>query len=185
MTFRGFISADLANHPALEAFMQELRTAGPSLKIVSPDQLHITLKFLGDTEEGLVPEIVDVMRRASASAGPVRLRIRGTGAFPKISRINVIWVGLEGAEPLATIADRLDSLLQPLGFGRESRPWTPHLTVARARTQQGHDRIRGILEAREDEVFGDAGVPEIRLKKSVLSPSGPIYSDVERVPLVG
>jgi 2'-5' RNA ligase len=185
VTFRGFISADLANNPSLEAFMQELRTAGPSLKIVSPDQLHITLKFLGDTEESLVPEIVGPMRRACAGVGPVRLRIRGTGAFPKLSRIIVIWVGLAGAEPLATMADRLDSLLEPLGFQRESRRWTPHLTVARARTPQGLDRVRGILELHEDEIFGDAEVPEIRLKKSVLSPSGPIYSDVERVPLVG
>jgi RNA 2',3'-cyclic 3'-phosphodiesterase len=185
VTFRGFISADLANNSALETFMQELRTAGPSLKIVSPDQLHITLKFLGDTEEGLVLEILGLLRRACAGIGPARLRVRGTGAFPKLSRISVIWVGLEGAEPLATIADRLDSLLEPLGFRRESRRWTPHLTVARARTQRGHDRVRGILESHEDKIFGDAAVSEVRLKKSVLSPSGPIYSDVERVPLVG
>ncbi len=183
MTFRGFISADFGSNPSLGAFLEALRAAGDGLKVVSPDQLHVTLKFLGEAEAGLVPQITEIMRTASAGIEPIRMQVRGTGAFPNLSRIKVIWVGLEGAEPLASIATRLDSLLESLGFHRESRPWMPHMTVARVRSARGFDRVRRILETHKDELFAEVEISEIRLKKSVLTPSGPIYSDVGRVPL--
>src|SRR5439155_13244044 len=84
MTFRGFIAVDIPPSPPLESFAEEVRSASASLKVVSTDQVHLTVKFLGDTEEGLVPEIVATIREACAGVQPFPITVRGTGAFPSL-----------------------------------------------------------------------------------------------------
>ena len=145
MRFRGFIAADLPTTDRLEPLVRELRTSGAPLKLVATGQLHATLKFLGDTEEGLVDDIVEAIRAACRGVPPFSLSLRGTGAFPSLSRMNVVWVGLEGAEPLGRIAALLDTGLEPLGFRRESRAWAPHATLARVKGGRNLDRVRQIL----------------------------------------
>lgn len=185
MPFRAFISADLPTIPSVVSLAEDLRRASDGLKVVRPEHLHLTLKFLGDTEEGLVPEIVGIMRESSAGTAPFTIRARGTGAFPSLSHMNVLWLGIEGAEPLARIAMSLEEHLEPLGFPSETRPWAAHVTLARVKGGRGLDRARAILEARKDDTFGEHRVDEIRLKKSVLTPQGPAYSTVEAVRLEG
>ena len=87
MTFRGFIAVDVPRSPALDQLAADLRRASPSLKVVDPAQVHLTVKFLGETEEGLVPEIVTAMREATAGVRPFEIRVRGTGAFPNLGRM--------------------------------------------------------------------------------------------------
>lgn len=185
MPFRAFISADLPPLPRVEALLQDLRAASRELKTVSADHLHLTLKFLGDTEEGLVPEIVSAMREASAGVPPLDLRVRGTGAFPTLSHPKVVWIGIEGADALGQIAKSLNEHLAALGFEPEHRSWSPHVTVARVRTPRGLERVREILQAQASEEFARIRIEEIRLKKSVLKPQGPEYTTVEAVPLEG
>ncbi len=185
MTFRGFIAVDVPSSPQLETLADELRSASPSLKVVSTDQLHLTVKFLGETEEGLVPEIVTAIREASANERPFDIRVRGTGAFPSPTRMSVIWVGVEGAEPIARIAAAVDSSLEPLGFPREKRAWKPHVTLARVKGRRNLDRVRKILEIHEDDLFATHRVQGIYLKRSVLTPQGPQYSVVEKVDFEG
>ncbi len=184
MTFRGFIAVDILPSPSLEALADELRRASPSLKVVGTDQLHLTLKFLGETEEGLVPEIVTAMREACASVRPFEITVRGTGGFPSVSRMSVVWVGVEGAEPLARIANALDSSLESLGFAPERREWKAHVTLARVKGHRDLDRVRRVLETRRDDRFASHKVHGIHFKKSVLSPQGAHYSVVATVPLV-
>jgi len=183
VTFRGFIAADVPPTPSLEDFAAELQEAGGPLKVVSPDQLHLTLKFLGDTEDGLVPEIVTAMREAASGVRPFEIRVRGTGAFPSLGRMNVIWVGVEGAEPLTRIAAALEASMEPLGFRREHRTWKAHVTLARVKGSGDLDRTRTILRARAADEFGTHRVDAIHLKKSVLTPQGAQYSVVESLRL--
>ena len=185
LPFRAFISADLPTLAPIEALVQDLRSASRELKLVSPDHLHLTLKFLGDTEEGLVPEIVSAMREAGVGVGPLDLRVRGMGAFPNPERPNVIWVGVEGAEALGKMAKSLNANLEALGFEAEHRAWSPHVTLARVRIPRGLDRVRQILEERSSQEFARVRIEEIRLKKSVLQPQGPEYTTVESVRLEG
>lgn len=185
MPFRAFISADLPSLPGLASLAASLRTASPDLKVVSVEHLHLTLKFLGDTEEGLVPEIVSAIREASAGTPSFNLRLRGTGGFPNLSRPNVLWVGTEGAEPLARIAKSLDGYLTSLGYEAETRPWSAHVTLARVRGRRGLERVRALLDADAATLFGETRIEEIRLKKSVLRPQGPEYTTVEAVRLLG
>ncbi len=181
--FRAFISADLPPLPALGELARDLGAASRDLKVVATDHLHLTLKFLGDTEEGLVPEIVGAMREACAGVGPFTIRVRGTGAFPNLARPGVLWVGIEGGEPLGRIAQVLDEHLVALGFTREPRPWSPHVTLARVRGRRGLDRAQEILRAHAEETFAEVRVDEVRLKKSVLGPGGPEYTTVDAVRL--
>lgn len=183
--FRAFISADLPPLPRIEALARELREAGRDLKVVSTEHLHLTLKFLGDTEEGLVSEIVSAMREAASGVAPFTVEVRGTGAFPSLSRPSVLWVGIRGADALAEMAKTLDEHLATLGFEPERRPWSPHVTLARVRGGSRMAAVQGVLRSHEADAFGEAQVDEIRLKKSVLQPGGPVYTTVESVRLEG
>lgn len=188
MPFRAFIAVDLPSDPRLVGVVQEFREASRDLKLVSADRLHVTLKFLGDTEEGLVPEVVSAMREASAGVSPLTVQIRGTGAFPNAERPRVLWVGLVGADALARMARSLNENLLALGYEKETRSWSPHVTLARVRDPRGPrglDRVQAVLRARADDVFAEARVEDLRLKKSVLRPEGPEYTTVESVRLVG
>ncbi|MGQ0797397.1 MAG: RNA 2',3'-cyclic phosphodiesterase [Methanobacteriota archaeon] len=182
MAYRGFIAVDLVPSRSLSDVMQELRTSGASLKLVPAEQFHATLKFLGDTEDGLTGEIVGIMRKACEGHPPFRATLRGTGAFPGLSRMNVLWVGIEGAQPLVDIAARLETSLAPLGFRPEERRWSAHATVARVRGG-GLDRVRQILRAHANDSFGEVLVDRVRLKRSALTPQGPVYTTVAEVPL--
>ncbi|HEY7587202.1 MAG TPA: RNA 2',3'-cyclic phosphodiesterase [Thermoplasmata archaeon] len=183
MSFRAFISVDLPTMPNVVELAEQLRRAGDSLKVVHAERLHLTLKFLGDTQEGLVPEIIGIVHEACAGVAPFAIRVRGTGAFPSLSRMNVLWVGTEGAEPLVRIAGILDDKMEALGYEREGRPWTAHVTLARVKGRRGLDLARDILVAHREDVFGEVSVEEVRLKKSVLTPQGPVYSTVDAVRL--
>jgi len=181
VTFRGFVAVDIPPSPSLEQFAEQLHNASPSLKVVSTDQIHLTVKFLGDTEEGLVPEIEGAIREACADIRPFEITVQGTGAFPSLSRMNVVWVGVEGAEAIGRTAAALDASLESLGFAAERRPWKAHVTLARVKGHRDLDRVRGLLEAHHDDVFGHHHVDRIYLKKSVLSPVGAQYSVVSTV----
>jgi len=181
VTFRGFVAVDIPPSPSLEQFAEQLHNASPSLKVVSTDQIHLTVKFLGDTEEGLVPEIEGAIHEACADIRPFEITVQGTGAFPSLSRMNVVWVGVEGAEAIGRTAAVLDGSLESLGFAAERRPWKAHVTLARVKGHRDLDRVRGLLEAHHDDVFGHHHVDRIYLKKSVLSPVGAQYSVVSTV----
>jgi 2'-5' RNA ligase len=185
MTFRGFIAVDVPSSPALDQLAAELRRASPSLKVVDTDQLHLTVKFLGETEEGLVPEIVTAIREAAADLRPFQIAVRGTGAFPSLTRMNVIWIGAEGAESIARMTDSLEASMESLGFPREGRTWKPHVTLARVKGRRDLDPVRRLLEAHATEAFGVRTVDAIHLKKSVLTPQGARYTVVETVRLAG
>lgn len=185
MTFRAFIAADLNRHPNMEALQRALGECEGRPKLVNLDILHTTLKFLGDTNEALVPGIVSRMEAAVADVPPVTVALRGVGAFPSLKRINVVWIGLEGAEPLGKIASSLNREMDALGFPPENRAWRPHMTIARVKGGQNVDLVRAVVESHADAEFGETRVDRIRLKRSVLRPEGPEYSTVAEVPLPG
>jgi len=178
LKFRAFISADIEPSEALVEVLRELAASRADLKIVKTDLMHITLKFLGDTEESLVDDVLAIMVNACAGIRPFKIRLKGMGAFPSMSNIRVVWVGIEDAGPLATIAERLDSSAAKLGFPREKRGFVPHLTLARTRTPRNITNVQETLKRNAATDYGEYLIDRIMLKKSVLSPKGPTYSIV-------
>ncbi|MDH3365647.1 MAG: RNA 2',3'-cyclic phosphodiesterase [Thermoplasmata archaeon] len=184
MKFRAFVSVDISPNDRLAALLEHLRGSSASLKVVRPTNLHLTLKFLGDTDEALVDDIVNAIADSTRGCQPFEVRLRGMGAFPSLSNIRVIWVGIEDGKELVKISEEIDSSLADIGLERDRRGFKPHLTVARAKGVIGGDMIQDFVAANAATDYGDYRVSEVILKKSVLTPQGPIYSDVRGISLV-
>ncbi len=182
MRFRAFIAVDLDSGSVAGKVLTELGTSGAALKLVETKNLHLTLRFLGDTEESRIPDIRKALVESVQGVLPFELRFRGLGVFPNPNYIKVVWIGLDGAEPLALMAGRLDDALAKVGFGREGK-FSPHLTVARVRSPRNRDRLTALLRERQNDEFGKMTVGKIALKRSVLSSAGPTYTTVEEVRL--
>jgi RNA 2',3'-cyclic 3'-phosphodiesterase len=181
--FRGFISVDITEIGELVKVERELRSVGGGMRPVSMDIVHVTLKFLGETDEAAIPKLIDAMDQAVMGVAPFDMALKGMGSFPSRDNIKVIWVGMEGAEPLTRIAKSLEEECAKLGFEKEERPFSPHLTVGRMKDPTGTEQVKGIIERFRDHDFGKRPVRSIRLKKSVLGPKGPTYSTVAEVVL--
>ena len=156
------------------------RSCSCPVKWVEPGNMHLTLKFLGNVDTGLIPEVRRAMDAAASSSSRCRLEVTGVGSFPGGDRIRVIWAGLAGeVDILQHLQAALDNGLAGLGFPPEERPFRPHLTLGRVR--EGASRAE-----RESCVRALAGLPEtpampfpvdsIHLIKSQLTPNGPVYS---------
>lgn len=185
MPFRAFISLDIGGLASLAQVIGELDSTGAQIKTVDPSLVHITLKFLGDVDEAKVPGIVDSMKEAARGVPPFEVRLKRVGAFPSASRARVVWVGMEGAAPIVGMAARLDDALSSLGFEREQRSFSPHVTIGRMKGSRGAEDVRRVIQQNQDKDFGEYGFSALRLKKSVLGPKGPTYSTVEEVGLEG
>lgn len=153
------------------------------MKPVALGILHITLKFLGDTEEAALPGLKGAMERAAGGGGPILLTLRGAGAFPRVSNPRVVWVGVEDGGRLKAMATSLEEDCAELGFRREERAFSPHLTLARMRSPRGREKVTHFLRQHLTAEFGEARVEKIVLKRSVLRPQGPEYQELLSVPL--
>ncbi|MGD9963239.1 MAG: RNA 2',3'-cyclic phosphodiesterase [Thermoplasmata archaeon] len=183
MRFRAFVAADIEPEERLKDILTGLRRSGADLKVVRPELMHVTVKFLGDTEEDMVDGIASRIDNAVRDVQPFDVKLVGMGAFPSLSNIRVVWVGMEDSGILARTAKRLDDSLVELGFEPDRKGFKPHLTVARARSTSGMGAVQAILKEKATSDFGTYKVGSIRLKKSVLGPQGPAYSDVRTIPL--
>jgi RNA 2',3'-cyclic 3'-phosphodiesterase len=179
--FRGFIAIDIKSDQKLIELESEIKKTGADLKLVEPENVHITLKFLGDTEETLVDEIEKIITNAVKETKSFNIQLKGTGVFPNQNYIKVVWVGIENCDPIAVIANEIDEKLSKLGFKREERAFSPHLTIARVKTSRNKDKLLQIIEKYRDIEFTDMKVDSIKLKKSDLTPKGPIYTTLKEV----
>ncbi len=151
------------------------------MKPVERENIHLTLKFLGNVSTTKLEEVRSALSKVTFP--PFSLEIKGAGAFPNLKRMNVIWVGVgEGWSQVELIFEQTEKLLHQLGFSRETRPFSPHITVARVKSGRKRDEIAAFLGHLSDEIFGTFPVESVRLKQSVLSPFGAKYSTLYEVP---
>jgi 2'-5' RNA ligase len=174
----------------LAALADELRRAagraGEEVRWVPPTNVHLTLQFLGAVPEERVPAIEAALREAAAEARPLSLALRGVGGFPNARRPRVLWAGLEGdLAPLAALAAALGARLAKLGHPPEDRPFSPHLTLGRAREGRGAPGLAGALAGAAQEAPAPWRAAEVVLFESHLSPRGPRYEAIARAPLGG
>jgi 2'-5' RNA ligase len=181
---RSFVSIDVEDEQILskvESILSSLSALGGDLKPVERQNIHLTLKFLVNVSPSKVEEVKSAL--AQVTFPPFSLEIKGAGAFPNLKRMNVIWVGVgEGWSQVELIFEQTETLLHRLGFSRETRPFSPHITVARVKSGRKRDEIAAFLGHLADESFGAFSVESVRLKQSVLSPSGPKYSTLFEAP---
>jgi 2'-5' RNA ligase len=177
-TIRSFVAFDIDSQQVLAKLSEAqnmLLRSGADLKLVAPQNIHITLRFLGDVTQSMVDRIGQEMQIITFKSFDVE--IKGVGAFPNLRSARVIWAGIqEGGEELSRIFDQLEPRLRSLGFAADSRGFNPHLTIARVRSGRNKSELtKNVTEMCAFE-FGKVRAESLRLKKSVLTPHGPIYS---------
>ena len=181
--FRGFIAIDVPINKPLRDLFDSIKKTGAHVKLVEADNIHITLKFLGDTQETHVDTIENVIKESIGATQPFTLHLKGTGVFPNKNYVKVLWVGIHHAEPLIPIVKDLNDELSSLGYKKENKPFSAHLTIGRMKSAQGKDDILEILGQYEDTLFSEIPMDSIKLKQSVLTPKGPIYSTRKEIML--
>ena len=180
MSVRCFIAVEVDDPSTLDGIARaqsSLNSTGANLKLVERENIHLTLKFLGDVRAGLLPEVVNVV--SGTSFRPFRMALRGVGVFPSLRRPRVVWAGItEGVEELTAIFRDMEPRLVEMDFKPESRPFSPHITIARVRSGRNRDRLIEEVMALEATDFGGFEARHVKLKKSVLTPRGPVYTDL-------
>ena len=151
---------------------------------VTPEQIHLTLKFLGNVPVEQVTMIAQAMARAVQGQTAFSLRAQSLGCFPHPSRPRVLWVGLaDPSQALAHLNECLTTVLRPLGFAPEEHPFHPHLTLARVQNGRRSNQLRPILQAYQNRCFGEFAVTQLHLWQSELRREGARYTIVRSVTL--
>jgi 2'-5' RNA ligase len=177
--FRTFIAIEIGLEvkSRAAALISRLRESGAKVSWTRPENLHLTLKFLGDTPDTRIPEVCRAVAKVASRAQPITIGFRQAGAFPKLERPRTLWIGVEeGMTELLALQENLEDELAELGFPRERRRFSPHLTIGRVRSSGPSALALGELLRREQGfVAGETVADEIEVMASFLSPQGPTY----------
>lgn len=164
------IRADFREH------LEHFRTMASGISWVPAQNVHITLKFLGDVAEQDLGGVCSAVEKALAGFQQFSIQLGGFGAFPNFNRPRVFWVGItRGTEKLRDLARAVDQHLLPLGFEKGKRKFSAHLTLGRIKRPGNYDQLRQAAE-RADYSSATFAVPSVEVMKSVLSPRGALYS---------
>jgi RNA 2',3'-cyclic 3'-phosphodiesterase len=161
----------------LATLIRDLRVVDAHPRWVRPENLHVTLKFIGAAP----PEKLGAMLSALASVrsdAPVNLHFRGLGFFPGEKRPRVFWAGMESSPNLKTLADDVDVALEKTGVARETRAFSPHLTLARFNDERLSEKLRAAIRERTGSEFGKLQTSEFHLIESKLKRDGAEYARV-------
>jgi 2'-5' RNA ligase len=184
---RTFIAVRLPDdiRARLVVMQDTLAPAAPDLNRLEPENMHITLLFLGEVDDRELPAICRATQTAVLQRAAFSLTIEGLGCFPNPRRPNVLWVGVgEGAQEVVAIHDALEAPLLELGcYRREARKYTPHVTLGRLRGEESSDALAKALAKHKDWKAGELGVSEIHVMSSQLTSRGPIYAVLSRAKL--
>ncbi len=182
-TIRSFFSFDIEDQVIVRRLAEVqgmLANTGANLKLVKPQNIHLTVRFLGNISPPMVDAIHEEMKQLSFA--PFDVELRGLGAFPKLTYPRVVWAGIKkGARELVNVFEQLEPRLRGLGFKPDTKGFSPHLTIARVRTGRNKAQLIKIVRELQDYDFGTIKAECLRLKKSVLTPKGPIYTTLREV----
>jgi RNA 2',3'-cyclic 3'-phosphodiesterase len=165
----------------LTALLKSLRAVSPQTRWVRLENLHLTLKFIGEVSEaglaGIRGALVGVR-----SDQPVTLEFRGLGFFPNEKHPRVFWAGIDASPNLKTLAADIDSAAEKLGIPAEKRPFSPHLTLARFESRRLPEKLRASIQENVGRDFGALRTNHFHLIESKLKPSGAEYTTLESFP---
>ncbi len=174
---RTFVAVEVASQDAIRSmieFQKMLLNAGLKAKPVGTNQLHFTLMFLGEISEPMLDSIKSKL--VDINFDPIQVTYQGVGAFPSFKSPRVIWIGVDNiaAPRLKELAKEIETRLITLGF-RSDKEFTPHITLFRVK-----DRMKNVgdIMVYKDRIFGSDLLSEVKVKKSDLTPSGPVYTDL-------
>ncbi len=187
MAHRTFIAIDLEEgvKSLLHAWARTVEARVTGLRVPSPENLHLTLKFLGEVSEAQVGELGEALASLAKNISVFDLRGSGFSLFPSQGPARVLWTGvLEPERQLLPLVEKIESRCLEMGFKREGRPFRPHITLGRIKNPEAGDHVRSYIEDNPSpQKTWTQTVRDVRLKKSTLSRSGPDYKDLIVAPL--
>lgn len=160
---------------------RELNLQGRDVKWVRPDQIHLTLKFLGEVRDEALTDVCKAVTQTAAQCDGFDLQVRGMGVFGRPAR--VVWAGTEPCPALVKLQADMENAFERIGWAKEARPFAGHLTVCRVKTAVAGKKLAAAVENLYDEIFGSVWVRQAVLYESRLSSAGPQYHAVCRAPL--
>jgi len=174
---RAFLSIDIEDQalfPHISEIQSKLDANLAKMKIVEIENIHFTLRFFGDTSLTKIDEIESSLSQIEIE--PFEIKIHGVGAFPNNRKPRVIWIGVtRNADRICNLKAEIDSHLEELGYQSERKKFTPHATIARVRYIKDAEKLTNNLDGLVNEPIGTMTISKFNLKKSTLTPSGPIY----------
>lgn len=178
---RIFVAVDLPEELHAKVADVQAKFDDFKFKFVDPEIVHITMKFLGDVPEEKIEDISKALD--SVSCEPFEATVRGVGVFPKPRFAKVIWLGCEG--DFEKLYKLVDESLTPFQFSKDLHPFSAHATLARIKylPKKKKEDFMKLLEELKDVDVGNMQVDSIRLKKSTLTPTGPVYETLHEVKL--
>ncbi len=165
----------------LAALIKSLRGVSPQTRWIRPQNLHVTLKFIGEVPETKLAAIRNALAGVR-SEQPVALDFRGLGFFPNEKHPRVFWAGIDASTNLKTLAANIDGATEKVGIPREQRPFSPHLTLARFEPPRLPEKLRAAIQENAAREFGSVRTSQFHLIESKLKPSGAEYTTVESFP---
>ncbi len=157
------------------------------VSVVRPENLHYTLRFLGDVTAETKERLLRILQGAHIDERPFPLKIQGTGAFPSPAKPRVVWAGCADQDvgPMMQLAGHVDSFTNDVGLDERDKPFVPHLTLARVKAQggRGMESATAIIKAQRDTDYAQMEARRVHLVESTLTPQGPRYEDLLEVPL--
>jgi len=165
-----------------------LKYSGADVKWVAKDNIHLTLKFLGEVSEEKIEVIKSILDGITSKTRPFEITVKDIGAFPKIEYPRVIWAGLDkGSDESKVLAEKTDNALSSIGFEKETRPFTAHITIGRVRSSKNKDALKDKMHSVDDKLLSGAtqSVSSVILFKSTLTPSGSIYTKLHESRFTG
>jgi 2'-5' RNA ligase len=182
---RIFIGITLSDE-VREKILEELgsfKKIGTSIRWTEAKNIHLTLKFIGEVDEGRAARIAAALAALKVPVAPFQLRIRGFGKFPAGDDLHIFWAGIEDSPQLLSLFNAIESGLSPFGVEAETRPFHPHLTLGRNKSRYHFAALFARLAEKADLFLGACPVAAFQLIRSDLTPAGPIYTVLQEIPL--
>jgi RNA 2',3'-cyclic 3'-phosphodiesterase len=182
---RTFIAVPLPRscHEMLEKLQQNLCPLGADLRLVAVSSIHLTLKFLGEIDPKMLPNLAEALTASVKLEPSLSLCLRGLGGFPNLRNPRVIWCGIEGdTEQLARLQEKVENACCDLGFEREERPFRPHLTIARVNGKRNLQELLDYIKI-GSALECDFSADHINIYRSTLTPRGAVYDILATIPL--
>ncbi len=179
-SIRSFLAIDVDKRllKKINDVEDDFKQIDANVKYVNIKNMHLTLKFFGNIDLNMADKISQSVKKVLSNHKPFDIHIKGSGAFPNMSRIKVLWIGLEENPELIKLQKDLDSEFNKLGFDLE-RNYKSHLTIGRMKNAKNKNLVKDKLKEYKNHDIGQMTVSKISLKKSTLTPQGPIYEDIE------
>ncbi|MCL5024747.1 MAG: RNA 2',3'-cyclic phosphodiesterase [Nitrospirae bacterium] len=168
---------------SIEASIEPLKKGNADVKWVPAVNLHITLKFLGETDESAAAGIKESLSDISNKFSPFEIALYGVGVFPDEKRPRIVWIDILGPDRLMNLQASVEDYLISYGFPKEARSFSPHLTIGRVRSPKNKDFLLRAMKPLKDKDFGNIRVDKIYLMRSDLKPAGAQYTSVAEFPL--